>query len=187
MRVAVYDRNPGGGGAWQSFLKLTWMIGCFIHKLFGKLDDYYGASSWDDAFKWLHSLPTPIKSIQFWAHGSPGAAYIAQINVDREQFKRISARVSRDTVIWFRMCSVFSGQRGYDLSEYLADTLQCTIAGHTKTVGILQPGLYTRKMGQKPSWSIDEKDAGNSALVFLGLQWDKRTVLCLKATVPEGW
>lgn len=37
MKVTVYDKNPGvGAGQW--FLKTSWLVGCWLQKLFGKVD-----------------------------------------------------------------------------------------------------------------------------------------------------
>lgn len=187
MKVAVYDKNPGGGGTWQGFLCLTWKIGCFIHKLFGLLDDYYGASSWDDAFKWLETRPKPLTMVQYWGHGSPGAAWLAQIRFTEADFKRLIPSMTPSSTLWFRTCSTFQGEAGYTLSKYLCDLLQCTVAGHTKTIGFFQPGLHTRRPNEIPSWKVTEADAGNSKLVYMGLQIDSRTIFCLRASIPKGW
>lgn len=187
MRVAIYDNNPGGGGAWQSFLRWTWVVGCFLHKLFGKLDDYYGAVSWDDAFTWLESQKKPLTMIQYWGHGSPGSVWLAQKRCDEIQFKRLAGSVTKDSVLWFRSCSVFADQRGYAFSQVVSNTINCVVAGHTCTVGIFQPGLHTRKPGQAPTWSQHEHDWGSPWLVGIGLQWDARTIFCLRASIPKGW
>lgn len=186
MRVAIYDKNPGVGfGQW--FLALTWKIGCFLHKLFGKLDDYHAAGSWEEAFAWLESRPGLLASIQYWGHGSPGCVWLAQVNLDRSQFKRLVTQVPPNAVLWFRTCSTFQGQRGYDISDYLTKLLNCTVAGHTRVIGVFQSGLHTRKPGQAPSWPLDESDGGPAWMVSLGLQWGTNTIVCLRASVPEGW
>jgi len=187
MRVAVYDKNPGGGGTWQGFLCLTWKIGCFLHKLFGKLDDYYGAASWDDAFKWLETRPKPLMMIQYWGHGSPGTAWLAQMKLDEHQFIRLVASMTPSSTLWFRTCSTFQGQHGYDISKYLSTLLNCTVAGHTRTIGVLQSGLHTRKPNQPATWPLNEADEGNPKLVNLGLQWGNNTIFCLRASIPSGW
>jgi Domain of unknown function (DUF4347) len=186
MRVAIYDKKPGSGFN-QAFLCLTWKIGCFLHKLFGKLDAYYGAESWEDAFKWLETRPGLLTSIQYWGHGSPGCVWLAQINVDRSQFKRLVTKVTPNTVLWFRTCSTFQGQKGFDISEYLTKLLGCTVAAHTRTIGILQSGLHTRKPNQPPSWPVTEGDDGPKWAVSVGLQFGNNTIFCLRASIPKGW
>ena len=186
MRVAVYDKNPGTG-IWQAFLAFTWLAGCFLHKLFGKLDDYYGATSWEEAFKWLETRPKPLNVIQYWGHGSPGTAWLAQMKLPQDMFKRLVKSTDQASLVWFRTCSTFNGKPGYDFSEYLTKLLSCTVAGHTRTIGVLQSGLHTRKPGQAPSCPLDEADVGHPWFVGLGLQWGNNTILCLRASIPEGW
>lgn len=186
MRVAVYDKNPGEGiGQW--FLSLSWLIGCFLHKLFGKLDDYHGATSWEDAFSWLETRPGPLASVQYWGHGSPGTVWLANKRLDQTQFKRLVTKMTPRSVLWFRTCSTFEGQQGYDISKYLTTTLNCVVAGHTRVIGVFQSGLHTRKPGEEPRWPLTEGDVGNPTLVGMGLQWGNNTIFCLRATIPEGW
>ena len=186
MRVAICDINTFPG-IWQKFLALTWRIGCFLHKLFGQLDAYHVAKSWDDAFTWLEVQPKPLTSIQLWGHGAPGTMWVAGQQLDQTQFKRIIRSVIPESVVWFRTCSTFRGQEGYDLSKYLTDLLQCTVAAHTRTIGVFQSGLHTRKPNQIPSWPLTETDEGNKHLVYLGLQWGNNTILCLRTKIPKGW
>jgi hypothetical protein len=186
MRVAIYDKNPGAGFQ-QWFLAFSWRIGCFLHKLFGKLDDYHGASSWEDAFQWLALQNGPLTSVQFWGHGSPGTAWLAGKSVDRSFFKTLTGKMAPDGVFWFRTCSTFHGQAGYDFSKYLTTTLGCTAAGHTRTIGVLQSGLHTRKPGEEPRWPLAEADIASAFLLSIGWQWGNNTIFCLRATIPDGW
>ena len=85
MRVTVYDKKPGVGLS-QWFLSFFWAAGCFIQKLFGKVDAYYGATSWDDAMSWLVGRPGTLTSVQYWGHGSPGIVWLAQMAIPLEKF-----------------------------------------------------------------------------------------------------
>lgn len=186
MRVAVFDKNPGVGLS-QWGLALSWRIGCFLHKLFGKLDDYHAATSWEDAFAWLESRQKPLLSIQYWGHGSPGTAWLAQKRLDQTQFKRLVTKVVPETILWFRTCSTFQGKAGYDISHYLTTLLNCTVAAHTRIIGVFQGGLHTRKPNQEPSWPLDEGEFKDSKLAGMGLKWGPNTIICLRASVPKGW
>lgn len=186
MRVAVYDKNPGPGFS-QWFLALTWRIGCFLHKLFGKLDAYYGATSWNDAFAWLERQPAPLVSVQYWGHGSPGNVWLAGKFVERSSFKRLAGKISPDGVLWFRTCSTFQGIAGHSFSAYLTQILNCTVAGHTRIIGVLQSGLHTRKPGEEPRWAVTEANEGWPIFVQAGWQLGTNTIFCLRATIPEGW
>jgi hypothetical protein len=186
MRVAIYDKNPGVGFN-QAFLALTWKIGCFLHKLFGKLDAYHAATSWEDAFSWLEQQPGTLSSIQYWGHGSPGTAWLAGKSVDRSYFKKLVGKVTSRSVLWFRTCSTFQGSAGYDFSKYLVDTLQCTAAAHTRIIGLWQGGLHTRKPNELPSWPISEGELPKSFWTTLGLKRGNNTIFCLRASIPKGW
>jgi hypothetical protein len=185
MRVAVYDKNPGAGFS-QRFLAFTWLVGCFLHKLFGKLDDYKACSSWDEAIGWLLSREGTLTSIQFWGHGSPGALWNNGKAAYESTFLKLKPKVTRESIIWFRACSVFQGQRGWDFSRTLANGLGCTVAGHTRIIGLLQGGLHTRQPNQSPIWPITEGEL-SGPLAKSGMAFGNKTIFCLRATVPPGW
>lgn len=186
MRVTVYDRNPGKG-FFQWFLKTSWVVGCWIQKLFGAVDAVYGASSWEDALRWLKDRHDPLTHIQFWGHGSPGTLWNGGIPTHEETFLVLKPMLVPETVLWFRACSVFQGQRGHDFSKRLADGLGCTIAGHTRVIGVFQGGLHTRKPHTEPSWPVTEGELRPEWLNRLGLRWGNNTVICLATKVPADW
>jgi hypothetical protein len=186
MRVAVYDKNPGAGFA-QSFLALTWRIGCFLHKLFGKLDAYHAATSWEDAFAWLHAQPKPLASIQYWGHGSPARIWLAGKAANAEDFIALKPKLAPSAVIWFRVCSAFRGIQGHAFSQDLADNLGCTIAGHTRIIGVFQSGLHTRAPNTEASWPVTEDEFPKSIWSSNGLKRGNNTIFCLRASIPKGW
>jgi hypothetical protein len=187
MRVTIYDKNPGQGFS-QWFLKTSWLVGCFIQKLFGKVDDYFGASSWEEASAWLEQQPTPILSIQYWGHGSPGRVWLAQRQLRLEYFDCLMGRITRDTVIWFRTCSTFQGTLGLAFSQEYSTALNCTIAGHTRIIGPLQGGLRTRTPGSFPSWSVHDTEFSKyGSWIPVWARWGDHTVTCLATKIPEGW
>lgn len=185
MRVTIYDKNPGPGlGQW--FLKLSWMVGCWIQRLFGAVDQTKGFDSWDAAIAWLKDRPGSIASLQFWGHGSPGAVYMAGREAPTLLWLQLSGKLTTASVIWFRACSVFQGESGYAFSKVLANGLNCTIAAHTRIVGFFQGGLYTRKPNTEPSWPKEEGELPGR-LARLGLRWGNRTVICFATKIPAGW
>ena len=186
MRVTVYDKNPGVGLA-QWFLKTSWFLGCFIQKLLGQVDAYYGATSWLDAIEWLTRQPKPLMSIQYWGHGSPGRVWLAQKTVAAAGFLPLKSRVAKASVIWFRTCSTFQGQEGYDFSANLSNLLDCTVAGHTRIVGLLQGGLHTRAPHTDPSWPITDGEFPPSHMASNGLKSGNNTVTCFATEIPHGW
>lgn len=185
MRVTIYDKNPGTG-LMQKFLKTSWLVGCWFQKLVGAVDDYYGASSWEDAKAWLVKQETPLTTIQYWGHGSPGIVWLAGTPIYTSQWLSLKPFLSPDSLVWFRVCSSFQGRAGQAFSKRLADGLGCTIGGHTRIIGLWQGGLYTLAPNSMPSWSVDEGiNISNIRDDFKF--WNKHTILCLGTSIPKGW
>jgi hypothetical protein len=184
MRVTIYDRNPGPGvGQW--FLSLSWVLGCFIQKLFGAVDKYYGAKSWEDAYKWLGEQGQ-LSSVQYWGHGSPGTVWLAGRQISTDEFiAALKSKVSPESIIWFRTCSTFQGAAGYRFSAKLCDELNCVVAGHTRIIGLLQGGLHTRRPLQAPSWPIDEAELPKAQWPYL--KSGNNTISCFATKIPKGW
>ena len=184
MRVTIYDKNPGVGLS-QKFLALSWLVGCWLQKLFGKVDKYYGASSWKDALEWLTKQGT-LTSIQYWGHGSPGCVWLAEQNSPVSQFHVLKPCVTADTLLWFRTCSTFQGAAGHTFSEHLSNDLNCTVAGYTRIIGLFQGGLHTRKPHTLPSWPITDVEFPKSWLPQW-LRWGNNTITCFTTKIPDGW
>jgi len=184
MRVTIYDKNPGEGFS-QKFLATSWLVGCWIQKLFGKVDDYYGASSWDDALAWLQKQGQ-LDSIQYWGHGSPGQVYLAGFMLPVGFLGPIKSQVTPLTVVWFRTCSTFQGGPGDRFSGALANQLGCVIAGHTRVIGPLQGGLHTRKPNTPASWPLTDGEMP-PGLIPVYWRWGNNTVTCLATKIPPGW
>jgi len=185
MRVTIYDKNPGPGFN-QWFLKTSWLVGCWLQKLFGKVDRYYGASNWAEALHWL-SQQGPLESIQYWGHGSPGDVWLAGKALMRSSLGVLKPQLSPTSLLWFRTCSTFQGGAGYSFSMNLSTILGCTIAGHTRVIGLFQGGLHTRKPDSYPSWPLSEGEFPKSFWTSIGLKWGNHTVTCLATKIPEGW
>lgn len=183
MRVTIYDKNPGSGFM-QWCLSLSWAIGCWFQKLVGSVDDYYGATSWADAKAWLMKQPAPLAMIQYWGHGSPGTIWLAQQRVTTYDWQQLKPLLTPDSLLWFRVCSSFQGLAGQNFSWVLANDLNCTVAGHTRVIGLWQGGLYTRKPKSMPSWDVRE-GVGSKADHFKF--WNKHTIFCLRTSIPKGW
>jgi hypothetical protein len=186
MRVTVYDKKPGVGLS-QWFLSFFWAAGCFIQKLFGKVDAYYGATSWDDAMSWLVGRPGTLTSVQYWGHGSPGIVWLAQMAIPLEKFIFVmKQKVDPSSILWWRTCSSFQGAQGHAFSKRLADSLGCTIAGHTRIIGPVQGGLHTRKPLTEASWPVTEGELPKSWLPG-HLRWGPHSIFCLTTKIPSGW
>lgn len=192
MKVVIYDNNPGTGIN-QWFLKMTWLVGAYLQKLFGAADKVYGASSWEDAITWLINIETDsFSSIQYWGHGNVGTVFLNSKRLPKDLFIFIKDKLSPESIIWFRTCSTFCGPMGQEFSRYLADSLNCTIAGHTRIIGFLQSGLHTRKPLTNPSWPSSEgmtitNNFFTRLFINLGLVWGNNTILCFQTKIPKGW
>jgi hypothetical protein len=185
MRITIYDKNPGPGFA-QWFLKLTWFIGCWFQKRVGAVDKYYGAASWDDAVHWMLEQPAPLTSIQYWGHGSPGLVYLSGVASNGAHLSALAPKVTPETVLWLRACSVFQGAQGHTFSKMVSNALNCTVAGHTRIIGPCQGGLHTRKPNTTPSWPITEAEPPATRWPNY-LKWGPNTVTCLATKIPDGW
>ena len=186
MRVTVYDKKPGAGFS-QWFLSFSWAAGCWLQKLFGKVDAYYGASSWAEALVWLAGRPGTLTSIQYWGHGSPGTTYLAGQTLPINKFITIlKPKISPTSVLWWRTCSSFQGAQGHVFSRRLADELGCIVAGHTRNIGPVQGGLHTRKPMTSPSWPVTEGELPKSWLPD-HLRWGSNSIFCLTTKILDGW
>ena len=188
MKVTLYDKNPGKG-AMQTFLKLSWLVGCWLQKLFGHVDDYHGIGSVDEMRVWLKSKDTTFSSIQYWGHGSPGIVWISGKAHGATSWFWLTPLLRSDSVIWFRVCSLFQKAAGESFSITLANHLNCNVAGHTRIIGIWQGGLHTRPPNSIPSWSPEEGTEIRK-LSWLGDHfrfWNKNTIFCLRTSIPKRW
>lgn len=185
MRVTFYDKNPGKGFM-QWLLKTSWLVGCWLQKLFGAVDEYHGVESIDEMREWMKSKNTTFSSIQYWGHGSPGTVWVSSKPYFDYQWLWLAGFVNPDSIVWFRICSLFQGRLGERFSRTLADHLGCTIAGHTRIIGIWQGGLHTRKANSDASWSLTEGTEESKLRDDLKF-WNKNTILFLRTSVPKGW
>lgn len=58
--------------------------------------------------------------------------------------------------IYYRSCSAFHGKEGQEFAEKSATFWQSRVVGHTKTIGLNQPGKKVLKPGQEPYWPESE-------------------------------
>lgn len=177
-RLLVYDRTRPRGEFW---LRSAWATGARIYKSLGRIDAYFGASSWAEALDWLvaQGPDESIDEIQYWGHGKWGKVYIASdilsvTALDRghalhERMKRLKARLAPDgrSLVWFRTCETFGANAGQAFATGLTDFLDCRAAGHTYVIHALQSGLHGLRPGETPHWSNLEGIARGTALAPL--------------------
>ena len=185
MKIIIYDKKPGEGvGQW--FLMLTWLVGSYCQKLLGAADRVYGAESWSDALNWLSTLQdNSITSLQYWGHGSPGYVWLNSKPLILSNLVELKNKFVPQALVWFRTCSTFQGLRGHQFSKYLADNLNCVVAGHTRVIGLLQGGLHTRQSNTQASWPLEEGEPKSSLPSYL--VWGPNTITCFQTKIPHGW
>ena len=61
-----------------------------------------------------------------------------------------------DTEIYYRSCSAFQGTSGQEFAEKSADFWQASVIGHTKLIGLTQPGRKVLHPGQRANWPETE-------------------------------
>ena len=189
MRVTVFDANPGRGLG-QAFLKTSWLVGCWLQKLLGLVDDYYGASSWDDALAWLVGRPEPISAVQYWGHGSPGTVWLAGKTMPITALSTLKPKLKDHTAsVWFRCCNVFQGTRGHAFAKQALAALNCRVVAHTYIVGLWQSGGHSvMPLNPVPNWSLEEgTKLKNPWWPDYLRPWLPNTVFCMTTKIPPNW
>jgi hypothetical protein len=154
LRVVLYDRTCRGLPALPG-LSHAWAVGAALYEGAGHIDARFGAASWAEALAWLAQVEStaPLREIQFWGHGRPGAALVAgeRLGIEalspghprHEALARVRARFAPGGtgLWWFRTCETFAGPAGARLARAWAQFFGCRTAGHTRVIGVRQPGL----------------------------------------------
>lgn len=204
LRLMVYDRTCVAKHV-RVGLSTAWGAGATLYRGLGRLDATYGATSWDDALRWLATFEDarPIAEIQYWGHGRWGRVLVGDDVFDARALRpghplepRVSAVRERlvpggEAVVWLRTCEAFGATAGLDFAARLADGLGASVAGHTFIIGAIQSGLRALRPGHKPDWSPEEgleKGTPDHPVRAHGSStWRPRTVTCLAGEVPPGW
>ena len=61
-----------------------------------------------------------------------------------------------DSEVYYRSCQAFQGKKGQDFARASADFWRSEVMGHTKLIGLTQPGKKTLKPCEEPYWSVTE-------------------------------
>ena len=69
---------------------------------------------------------------------------------------------------------------------HLADLLDCTIAAHTRVIGLWQGGLHTHQPRTLPSWPVDEGEYKGLLPAHL-FPVGNNVIFCMTTRIPEGW
>ncbi len=196
MRLLVFDRTCTVGR--RGSLSPVWAAGAKLYRELGRIDAALGVASWDEAFAWLTTQREPIREIQYWGHGTWGAARVDEDRFDIDaighrarDLAALRERLAPDALVWFRTCETLGARAGHEFSMRLADTLGARVAGHTYIIGFHQSGLHGVAPGMRADWSVDEglregtPDAPTKARS--SRPWIARTITALDGAVPQAW
>src|SRR5258705_254440 len=61
-----------------------------------------------------------------------------------------------DAEVYYRSCEAFMGKKGQEFAKASADFWRSVVIGHTKVIGITQPGEKELRPGQEPYWPESE-------------------------------
>ncbi len=205
LRLMVYDRTCQGYGLLPG-LTASWRAGAWLYRALGRLDAWYGASSWPEALSWLAEIRRehPIQEIQYWGHGRWGRALIDRqpLDVDaltpghplHEGLVAVRERMLGNgrSLLWFRTCETLGTEEGHDFAIRFSDFFDCRVAGHTYVIGPWQSGLHELQPGQRPDWSPTEGmpegyqpgDPLPEKALWSGPRVP-RTITCLHGRIPD--
>lgn len=160
-------------------LTFWWKTGGLLDRALQFADVVSGAANWKEALDAVEQAvaahtqktghATTIASLQFWGHGSPGAAYMGSNSTPftrvtlspggefHAQAQRIAALMHpTQGHVWFRCCMPFQGEPGHALAQAACAAFGCIAVGHTFTIHALQSGTRILRPGHKPDWDTDE-------------------------------
>mgnify|MGYP001547377037 FL=1 len=198
LDIMFFDRSDWAGDQ----LRFSWITGGLLYRLFGGVEVTGGFLNWQDALRWLAEVEPgqKINSIQFWGHGSPGRVWINNEylsirslypgNPHRDLLLKIKSRLTPESTIWFRCCSVFAKEEGHVFATTFSQFMNCRIAAHTHIIGPWQSGLHSILPGRQPSWSTQEgvgKNPDGTTKILWSKPWSTNTIFCLTGKIPEGW
>jgi len=61
-----------------------------------------------------------------------------------------------DSTIYYRSCQAFQGEEGRKFARASSEFWRCNVAGHTKNIGLSQPGQHVLPVCQEPDWPESE-------------------------------
>lgn len=203
LRLMVYDRTCRGLPLLPG-LTHTWVLGAWLYWMMGRLDDWRGVESWEEALGWIleRASDERIAEIQVWCHGQWGNARINEDILDVDSLSpghphhELLFAISRlmmkgaDGLWWFRTCQTYGARAGHELAGRLTDLLGCRTAGHTFIIGPWQSGLHTLMPKEIPSWPLSEGIAAGTPKAPVRALWSRpgrpNSITCLHGRIPEG-
>jgi len=179
-------------------LSHEWTVGGRLYRALRWVDECKGFSNWTEALEWLANVhpEEKITQIQVWGHGAPGRSWMGKTQVNAKSFQEhgavleaIKNRMDSNSVIWFRNCGVFAGNKGQHFAKEWARNMNCVIAAHTYIIGIFQAGLNTLRPGQEPLWSplegIEKGTAARPVKLKNSVLGSEKNITLLHSKLPR--
>lgn len=200
VRLLIYDATRPRGEFW---LRSAWATGARVYKSLGRIDAHFGARDWSSALEWAnrYAPEEPIDEIQYWGHGKWGKVYIAGDALSEAslthghpldlELRRLRARLSPQSLLWFRTCETFGAAAGQSFARQLTDHLGCRAAGHSYVIHALQSGLHGIRPGERPAWSPEEGlrrgTAAKPVEAETSVPQAPNTLHCMNGTIPAAF
>jgi hypothetical protein len=61
-----------------------------------------------------------------------------------------------DSTVYYRSCEAFQGEEGQKFAKASSRFWRCDVSGHTKSIGLSQPGKHTLSVCREPDWPVSE-------------------------------
>jgi hypothetical protein len=176
QRLIIYDNTENSIKEW------FWRRYVQVRRGWKKI----GVSSWADAKDKILEAVRPgtrLMELQIWGDGAPGMPGINGKPPPDAFWWLVGTLVTPESLVWFRMCSVFWGRKGDDFAISTAKTLGCRVAGHTHVIGPWQSGLWSYTGKSLPAFAPHE---GDWTKLKSG-PFQPNTIFCAKMSFPDFW
>lgn len=178
MKIILYDNTENGVKEW------FWRRYIQVRAGWRK----FGVASWHDGIDRILDAVRPgtrLMELQIWGDGSPSMPAINGKAPPEMFWKELANLVTPESIVWFRMCSVFYGEKGLRFAHNTALQLGCRVAGHSRIIGPWQSGLFRVTPGGTPSWADPERfenwmDAKSGP-------FQQRTIACFRMSFHDSW
>ncbi|MEM6368297.1 MAG: hypothetical protein AAGD10_04520 [Myxococcota bacterium] len=165
LSVVIFDQTCREIGGVLG-LSSVWSTGAALFRTNGRFDAVHGVASWHQAFAWLAALPEPLAEVQFWGHGTWGAARVGTERFDASSLEpghvhhpdlsRLKQRFIPGGLFWFRTCQTLGRAEGKAFAQRLSRFLDVRVAGHTGVIAWAHSGLHCVGPDAPAAWEDDE-------------------------------
>lgn len=198
MRVVIYDDTDR---KYFGLLRLSWIIGATLGRLFGVFTLAYPAKDWTETLQWMidysEAHQKKWSEVQFWCHGSWGAVILGKSRLTaltaRREYKNKLQELQEHMEVsgywWFRTCGSFASTLGHSFAKTLVQTLDRDVWAHTYLVHLWQSGLVRHTPERTTCWwpvemGVKEGTPERPTKMKLSTPFSTRTLLALRLRIP---